>query len=160
MANRTDEALTPLAHSANNRCFGCGEANPAGLRLKFFQAADGAVVCTPAIPETFVGYPGFLHGGILATLLDEAMSKSVRALGRTAMTARIEIDYRRPAPSGTPLRVEGRVVRSEGRKHWTEAVITDAEGQTLVQGKGLFLEIKALTAQENTAEARDDTSPK
>jgi uncharacterized protein (TIGR00369 family) len=83
-----------------------------------------------------------LHGGIIATLLEEAMSKAVRARGLTAMTGRMEIDYVRPVPSGAPLRMEGRIVRSEGRKHWTEARILNARGTALAEGKGLFIEVR------------------
>jgi len=136
-----DEHLTPLDHSAQNRCFGCGQANPVGLHLDFFLAEDHSVVGFPAIPDTYEGPAGYLHGGIIATLLDEIMSKSVRALGFTSMTRHIEVDYRRPVPSCAPIRLEGRVVRSEGRKHWTEAKIIDAEGSALARGKGLFIDV-------------------
>ena len=79
--DETGEHLTPLAHSAQNSCFGCGQANPVGLRLEFLLADDGSVVCFAAIPNTFEGPPRYLHGGIVATLLDEAMSKAVQ-IGR------------------------------------------------------------------------------
>jgi uncharacterized protein (TIGR00369 family) len=134
--------LTPFAHSAQNCCFGCGEANPTGLRLEFLQAADGTVVCPASIASAFEGHPGYLHGGIIATLLDETMSKAVRARGLTAMTRHMEIDYRRPVPSCTPIRMEGNVVRSEGRKHWAEAHILDGEGKPLARAKGLFVEVQ------------------
>lgn len=134
--------LTPFAHAAQNRCFGCGIANPSGLHLDFFRAADGTIVCQTTIADSFEGHPGFLHGGIIATLLDEAMSKSVRALGLTAMTRHMEVDYRKPVPSSQPIRIEGHVVRSDGRKHWAEAHILDGEGKILAQGKGLFVEVK------------------
>jgi uncharacterized protein (TIGR00369 family) len=134
--------LTPLAHAAQNRCFGCGEANPTGLQLEFLLAADGTVVCPATIPDSFEGHPGYLHGGIIATLLDETMSKSVRAQGLTAMTRHMEVDYRLPVPSGTPIRMEGRIVRSEGRKHWVEAHVLDGEGKSLAHGKGLFVEVR------------------
>jgi len=135
------ENLTPMRHSAQNRCFGCGVANPQGLRLEFLLAADGSVVCLPVVPDTFEGHPGYLHGGIIATLLDEAMSKAVRARGLTAMTRHMEVDYLRPVPSVTGIRIEGRIVRSEGRKHWNEALILNANGTILAQAKGLFIEI-------------------
>ena len=138
----SDEKLTPLAHAAQNRCFGCGEANPAGLHLEFLLAPDGSIVCQGSIPGAFDGHPGYLHGVITATLLDETMSKAVRASGRTAMTRQIEVDYLRPVPSGAPLRMEGSVVRSEGRKHWTEARILNAGGKELAQAKGLFVEVR------------------
>jgi uncharacterized protein (TIGR00369 family) len=133
--------LTPLAHVAKNRCFGCGQANPAGLKVEFFLAADQSVVSLATIPDTFEGHPGYLHGGIIATLLDESMSKAVRSRGFIAMTRHLEVDYLRPVPSDAPLRLEGRLTRSEGRKHWSEAKILDAEGKILAQGKGLFIEV-------------------
>ena len=137
------ENLKPMARAAQNRCFGCGPANPTGLRLEFLLAADGSVVCLTTIAEAFEGPPGYVHGGIIATMLDEAMSKSFRARGLTSMTRQMEIDYLRPVPSCAPLRMEGRVVRSEGRKHWTEAKILNAEGTALAEGKGLFIEVRA-----------------
>lgn len=137
------ENLTPMAHSAQNRCFGCGPANPAGLHLEFLLAEDGLVVCLATVSDIFEGPAGYIHGGVIATLLDEAMSKAVRARGKTAMTRQMEIDYLRPVPSGAPIRIEGSVARSEGRKHWTEAKILDSGGTVLAQGKGLFIEVRA-----------------
>ena len=137
------EKLTPMAHKAQNCCFGCGPANAGGLHLEFLLAEDGRVVCLPTIPDSFEGPAGYLHGGIIATLLDEAMSKSVRAQGLTAMTRQMEINYLRPVPPGAPIRVEGRLVRSEGRKHWSEARIVDTRGHTLADAKGLFIEVRS-----------------
>ena len=138
----TAENLTPLAHAAQNRCFGCGQANPSGLHLEFLLAEDSSVGCLASVPDTFEGPPGYLHGGIIATLLDEAMSKAVRARGFTAMTRHMEVDYQRPVPSSTPIRLEGNVTRNEGRKHWTEARILDAERTVLAIGKALFIEVR------------------
>lgn len=140
---KKSEELTPLPHTASNRCFGCGGANAGGLKLEFLLAGDGSVVCLPTIPESFEGAKGILHGGIIATILDEAMSKAVRAKGFTAMTRQLEVGYERPVPSGVPIRVEGRVVKSEGRKHWTEARILDATAVMLAVAEGLFVEVRA-----------------
>jgi uncharacterized protein (TIGR00369 family) len=136
------ENLTPFAHSANNRCFGCGPANQNGMHLEFLRAEDGSLVSFSVIPNTFEGPPGYLHGGIIATLLDEAMSKAVRAQGSTSMTRKIEIDYLRPVPSGSPIRIEGRVIRHEPRKHWAEARILNEDGIVLAEGKGFFIEVR------------------
>lgn len=138
----TQDNLQPMAHSASNRCFGCGPANRSGLHLEFLLAEDGTVVSLPKVSDHFEGHPGYLHGGVIATLLDEAMSKATRARGLTTMTRHLEIDYLRPVPSGAPLRVEGRVMRSEGRKHWVESRILDAEETVLAQGKGVFVELR------------------
>src|SRR5271156_680853 len=134
--------LTPMSHSAQNRCFGCGQANPVGLHLEFFLAGDQSVVCLPTVADTFEGPHGYLHGGIIATLLDEPRSKAARARGLTAMTRHMEVDYLRPVPSAVPIRIEGRIVRDEGRKHWAEAKILDAKGTTLAHSKGVFIEVR------------------
>jgi len=136
------ENLTPFAHSASNRCFGCGPANPAGLHLEFLLAEDGSVICLTTIPENYDGHPGYLHGGIIATLLDESMSKVLRARSLSAMTRHLETNYLRPVPSGEPIRLEGHLLRSEGRKHFVEARILNAAGKELANGKGLFIEVR------------------
>lgn len=141
------ENLKPLKHAAQNRCFGCGPANPHGLQLDFLLAEDGSIVSQASISDDFCGHPGFLHGGIIATLLDETMSKAVRATGISSMTRHLEVDYLLPVPSAHPIRVEGRIVRTEGRKRWTEARILDSEHKTLARGKGLFVEVQPRAKQ-------------
>jgi uncharacterized protein (TIGR00369 family) len=144
------EESAPLFHGAQNHCFGCGTNNPVGLRLEFAVAPDPAspavvspgVVCTAVVSDNYEGPPGYLHGGIIATLLDEAMSKANRANGVTAMTRQMQVEYLRPVPSGAQIRIEGRVTRSEGRKHWTTAQIVSAEGTVLAQATGLFIAIR------------------
>jgi uncharacterized protein (TIGR00369 family) len=133
--NASSEKLSPI---------GCGPANATGLRLEFLLAEDNSVVCLPVIAERFEGPPGCAHGGIIATLLDEAMSKSVLARGLTAMTRQMEIEFLRPVPLREPLRLEGRLLRSEGRKHWSEARILSASGRVLAEGKGLFIALRHL----------------
>jgi len=138
-----EEHLTPLVHAAHNRCFGCGPANPIGLHLDFYVAEDQSVVCMPVVAANFEGPPGLLHGGIIATLLDEAMSKAVRVRGLTAMTRQMDVEYLRPVPSATAIRIVGKLVRSEGRKHWTEAQLFDDKLKILATAKGLFIEVRA-----------------
>jgi uncharacterized protein (TIGR00369 family) len=135
------EKLTPMLHAAQNRCFGCGAANPIGLCLEFSLAPDGSVVCEKTVADLYEGPPGLVHGGIIATLLDEIMSKTVRALGIRAVTRTLEVQYLRPVHSQTPLRMEARLVRKEGRKHWTEARLLDADGKLRAQSTGLFIEV-------------------
>jgi uncharacterized protein (TIGR00369 family) len=144
------EHLKPIVHAGPNRCFACGAGNPAGLHLEFLTAPDGSVVSFPAVNENFEGYPGYLHGGIIATLLDEAMSKAIRALNQSAMTRKMEIDYRRPGPGNVQIRVVGRIVRSEDRKYFTEASILNSRGTVLAHGKGLF--IQALPMSKGTGQ--------
>ena len=142
MSERATTRETPMAHGTLNACFGCGDDNHAGLHLQFFVDDEQRVLCRVHLARQFQGPPGHAHGGIIATLLDEAMSKAVRAQGSTSMTRKIEIDYLRPVPSGAQLRIEGRVVRNEPRKHWSEARILNEDGTVLAEAKGLFIEVR------------------
>jgi uncharacterized protein (TIGR00369 family) len=139
---RYSDAVQKFASAAQNCCFGCGIANPHGLHLEFYLAQDLRVVCMATVGDSFEGPKGYVHGGIIATLLDETMSKAVRAHGLVAMTRHMEVDYQRPVPSSEEIRLEGRVTRNEGRKHWTEAHIFNSEGKILAHGKGLFIEVR------------------
>lgn len=150
------QKLIPFAHTAHNRCFGCGPANPTGMHLEFMLAEDRTVVCLASIPDTFEGPRDYLHGGIIATLLDEAMSKAVRSHNLVAMTRHMEVDYRRPVPSRTPIRIEGRVYHHEGRKHWADASICDEAGAVLAHGKGLFVEVRE---HDGRVAAGDESTP-
>ena len=85
------------------------------------------------------GPPGHIHGGIVATLLDEAMSKLNRPLNVLAMTRHMEVDYLRPAPLLQPLTLISRHLRREGRKLFHQAELQHPDGTVLACGKGLFV---------------------
>ena len=134
-----------------NNCFGCGPENERGLRLEFaVEVADGAVVSRASVQlgREFQGRTGFAHGGIIATLLDEAMSKLNRGLDVSAMTRHLEVDYLRPVPSAAPLTVVGHHVRREGRKLFHAGEIQDAGGEVLARGKGVFIVMERYPGQD------------
>ena len=141
---REDE-LVPLAYDAQHNCFGCGELNPIGLRMKFLTNASRQVICRLLVPERFQGPHGFAHGGVIASMLDEAMSKAIhasaQAAGLMAMTRHMETSYLRPIPLETPLVLRASQVRVEGRKHFCEALLVDEAGRTLATAKALFIAI-------------------
>jgi uncharacterized protein (TIGR00369 family) len=134
--------LTPLAHGALNHCFGCGLENPSGLRLRFFVDPDRNVVCRVRVARRFAGPPGHAHGGIIATLLDEAMSKANRARNILAMTRHLSVEYLRPVPLGQPLTLTARHVEAHGRRHHCEAELADAASQVLATGKAVFVAVE------------------
>jgi uncharacterized protein (TIGR00369 family) len=133
--------LQPLAHGALNHCFGCGLENRTGLRLHFFADDDRNVVCHTRLAARFAGPPGHAHGGIIATLLDEAMSKSNRARGILAMTRHLAIDYLRPVPLGVPLTLTARHTGTTGRRNHIEAQLADAAGNVLASAKAVFVTV-------------------
>ena len=137
--------LDPLPHGAVvHHCFGCGQANKTGLRLKFFIDEDRQIVCHVKVPRRFEGPPGHVHGGVIATLLDEAMSKANRQFGIVAMTRQMEVEYLKPVPLKTPLLLNGRHVSAQGRKHHCEAQLMNENGVVLAKARGLFIAVGAL----------------
>jgi acyl-coenzyme A thioesterase PaaI-like protein len=106
-------------------CFGCGQANLFGLQLE----TDG-VRGRFFVKQDHQGPPGFAHGGIVATALDEAMALALHAKGLDARTRRLELDLLAPAPVGAFLEVEASVEAPEGRRVRTHASARD--GETLV----------------------------
>ena len=95
-------------------CFGCGDANPEGLGIQF-QIEGKRVRGEFEARQSHQGFPGMAHGGIAAAAIDEAMGWAMYAAGAWAMTARVEVRYRRPLPLGEPLEVTAEVVADRGR---------------------------------------------
>jgi uncharacterized protein (TIGR00369 family) len=131
-------------------CFGCGDANPEGLRIQF-QVDGRRVTGEFEARRVHQGYPGLAHGGIAAAAIDEAMGWAMYAAGAWAMTARLEVKYRRPLPLGRPLRVTAQVVHDRGR--WLEAAgeLRVAGGPLIAEAKALFMRLPADKAREMQA---------
>lgn len=125
-----------------NYCFACGDNNSEGMRLKFsYDEERDCFVCRFRLGKRFTGPPGHCHGGIIATLLDEAMGKVNKLRHVIALTSEITVKYLKPVPLNKPLRVESREVRVRGRKHVNMAEILNQKGEVLARGRGLFIAI-------------------
>jgi uncharacterized protein (TIGR00369 family) len=125
-----------------HNCFGCSPDNAHGLRLRFVDnTADVTVSASFKIARRFEGPPGHVHGGIIATILDEAMGKVNRQKGVVALTRQMAIDFLHPVPLDVPLRAKGWVVRQEGRKHFHAGEILTPDGKVLARSTGLFIAI-------------------
>ena len=107
------------------------------------ETIDGGLgVVTSYTPRTEdQGFPGVMHGGLLALLLDEAMGWAMYADRVFAVTAKMEMRYRRPAELDGPLVVRARVLTRRGRRMEVEGVICDEAGDTLVEARGLFMQM-------------------
>jgi uncharacterized protein (TIGR00369 family) len=125
-----------------NYCFACGNSNPDGMRLKFtYDEARDCFVCRFRLGKRYTGPPGHCHGGIIATILDEAMGKVNKLRHVVALTSEITVNYLKPVPLNKPLTVESREVRVRGRKHINEAAILNEKGEVLARSRGLFIAI-------------------
>jgi acyl-coenzyme A thioesterase PaaI-like protein len=143
-------ATTPTIDERANHCFGCGPANPQGLHLVFTTDTSNPEAITATahlqLDRMHEGPPGHIHGGIVAALLDEAMSKLNRPLNVLAMTRHMEVDYLKPAPLYQPLvlvaRHLSRATKPDGaldRKLFHQAELQRPDGTVLARSKGLFI---------------------
>ncbi len=96
-------------------CYVCGAENPSGLHVSFDRAADGSSRAAYVARAEHEGWPGIIHGGLLFTLMDEAVAWAAIFAGMHAVTARAETRFRSPARVGLPLVVSGRIVESSRR---------------------------------------------
>jgi uncharacterized protein (TIGR00369 family) len=121
-------------------CFVCGENNPNGLRLIFEIDREKRTLKTSFVSNpTFQGWDGIVHGGIISTLLDEAMAKLVYELGYDAVTASLEIKFKKPAPILQPLLVYGEIAEVNRRLIRAKARVTKEDGTILATGTSTFL---------------------
>ena len=101
----------------SNYCFVCGRKNPRGLYMTFYDNGTNEVVSEYSVSEIYQGYPGVVHGGVVAAMLDEVVLRvaMIDDHHHFMMTVRMEIKYRQSVPTETPLRIIGRIVRLRGR---------------------------------------------
>ena len=138
-----------------NYCFGCGADNPDSMKLKFsYDKKNARVICRLRLAPRFAGPPGYAHGGIIATVLDEAMAKLNKLHGVTAVTGHMAVDYLRPVPLGQSLTVEAREIEVKGRRRFREGLITNKSREVLARGKGVFI---TIDPQKVFAKLRNET---
>ena len=102
----------------SDHCFICGRKNPHGLYMTFYDNGANEVISEYTVSDNYQSYPGIVHGGIIASMLDEAVGR-VAMIGdhhHFMMTVRLEVKYRRPVPTETPIRIIGRIVKLDGRR--------------------------------------------
>jgi len=133
---------TQYVRLQKNYCFACGKNNPDGMRLRFTYDEDrDCFISRFRLGKRYTGPPGHAHGGIIATILDEAMGKVNKLRNVVAVTAEITVNYLKPVPLNKPLRVESREVKVKGRQHTNMGEILNKKGEVLARGRGLFIAI-------------------
>jgi acyl-coenzyme A thioesterase PaaI-like protein len=133
-----------MGKQPNSRsCFVCGRENPSGLNMTFYETAPGEVVAEYTVSEEYQGYPGVVHGGIVASMLDEASGRSQMGSGpsRFMFTAQLSIRYRKPVPVGQPLKILGHAGESKGRIAKATGEIFGPDGLLLAQADTVLVDI-------------------
>lgn len=133
-----------LLRTQYTQCFGCGLDNVAGLRIDGFEV-EGSEVSAPFTPSNhFAGFEGVLHGGVVATALDEISAWSAMLTeGVFVFTAKLDLRYRRPADVGANFGLIGTVKERRGKRLSIEAKL-EANGALVAESSGLFVVAKRL----------------
>lgn len=131
-------------------CFICGLENPVGLHLHIYETGPGTVETSYTAPDHFQGYPGVLHGGIVAAILDEIAGRAHMGSDaenpRFLFTAKLEVKYRRNVPIGKELKIIGKAGKSKSRSAEAWAGIYDAEtDELLAEGTALMMDVPPET---------------
>jgi uncharacterized protein (TIGR00369 family) len=130
----------------NNRCFTCGKENPFGLQVNPDIAPDGRQVkieCTP--PSHFQGWTNIIHGGILSTLLDEAITYvGIASFDGPAVTAQLEIRFKQPALAGNTLTITANRIKVTKRLIEAEAYIDLEDGTRIAEGRGKVMKVDGV----------------
>jgi len=134
-------------------CYACGVKNDHGLHMQF-RREGGRTVCEYSPQDFQQGYPGRMHGGVVAAMIDEAMGWAVYHASAWAATARLNLRFRRPLPLEGALRVEAWVVADRRRLMELRAEVRDAAGALLAEGDGVFMRLDETQAGELSELAR------
>jgi uncharacterized protein (TIGR00369 family) len=139
---------------APHRCFACGALNEHGIHLDLH--VDGDTCWTELeLPDRFQGWDGIAHGGIISTILDEVMAWSLAATDNWGLTARMNVEFKRPVRLGVPIRGEGWVTTVRRRIVETAARIVDpATGEVLATATATYVAADAERKAELQARYR------
>lgn len=133
------------------RCFACGQQNPFGLKMTFRLEGD-TIVSDFQPREEYQGFPGVIHGGIIATVFDEALNRTSMLAENPgwSMTGRLEVRYRRYVPYGPLLRIKAWLGQQRGRMLQAHSTLTLAEDESVVlaEAQGTFMTLKQETLDE------------
>ena len=132
-----DPQVTALR--SHPHCVVCGDNDALGLGLAFTATDDGAVECHFECSAALQGYTDQLHGGVIALLLDGAMTNCLFAHELSGVTAELTVRFHHPVRTGTAVSVRAWIDHSIARLHYLQAEVTQ-DGQSKVTASGKFIE--------------------
>lgn len=138
-------------------CFVCGVQNEYGLGMKFYMPKPGEVTAACTVPGHFQGYPGVVHGGVVAAMLDEVAGRAFLSGDppRFMLTARLSVRYRRPVPVEKPLHLVGKAKEDKGRVAIAVGEIYDETGQLLAEAEVVLADMPPAMLDAAQMDERD-----
>ncbi len=128
--------------SDNNKCFGCGTDNPIGLKLSFsYNPDEGTASATTILSNHFQGWEGIAHGGIITTLLDEALAHAAFSRKIPCVTGELTVRFKKPVPLGTQIVVRGKIVEDRNPLLYATATV-EHNGVVLAEATGKMVVVR------------------
>lgn len=136
-----------IKQPGSRHCFVCGVENQHGLHLDFYETAPGEIAVEHVVSEHFQGYPGVVHGGIVASMVDEVLGRvhmgSDPENPRFMFTAKLTVQYRKNVPIGEPIKIVGYAGESKRRTAKSTAKIFNAAGEVLAEAEAILVDVPA-----------------
>jgi acyl-coenzyme A thioesterase PaaI-like protein len=140
-----------------DHCFACGPENESGLQLLFLPQEDGSVRCETMLRNDFQGWHGLAHGGIVMMMLDEAMAYAAVANGHNAVTANVQIRFKKPTPLKQRLIITARILWQRRSVIGMTAEICGENGIPMAIAQGEFLSRGPSDLEKYKARIRNST---
>jgi len=134
----------------SDHCFVCGRKNPSGLYMQFYDNGNDEVYSDYTVASRYQSYPGIVHGGVLASMLDEVVGR-VAIIGdhhHFMVSVRLQVLYRHPVPVETPLKIRGRIVRLKGRLGKAQGEIILPDGTVACEASITLADVPANILSE------------
>ncbi len=144
--DRSGPAIATVSHPSHEGCLVCGPCNHRGMNIVFSRGADGWTEARLRAGVHLQGYPRMMHGGVVSLLLDAAMTHCLFQAGCTAVTARMEIKFRRPVDVDADVSVRARLVRASPPAYQLRAELLQ-DGRVMASALGLFVHRPELQTQ-------------
>lgn len=131
------------AQNVSRMCAVCGKENPASLRGRFLELADGELLGVFTPLPVHQGYPGRVHGGISSAMLDETIGRAINILdpGVWGVTVELTVRYRKPVPLDGEIRAIGRITRDSRRLFEGSGEIVLSDGSVAVEAVGKYMKL-------------------
>lgn len=129
---------------SSRMCFVCGESNPAGVHVRFYEQEDGSVLARFTGQDHHQGYPGRMHGGVITAVIDETIGRAIMIRHGEAIwgvTVELNLRFRKPVPLGVELTVVGRITHENRRIFSGEGELRLPDGTVAVEGSGKYVKL-------------------